>query len=389
MKSKVASGDIIELAETIALDELAPRAEKVDKEGIWPEESIRALQDAGLGGLVIPTEAGGHGRGLAEVAKVCETLGRQCASTAICFGMHLVGSAVIAAKATPEQEETYLAPIANGEHLTTLSLSEPGTGSNFYIPQAKLTRNENGNGYILDGTKSFVTNGGYADSYVTSAVIPDSDRPVGQFSCAVVPNDSDSIEWQEAWEGMGMKGNASRTLEINNLQVPKEDLLGEEGDELWYVFEVIAPYFIVAMAGTYLGIASAAIDEAIDHLTQRFHTHSGKSLAQQPVVQHRLGELWAKVESARQLIYSAADKGDTGDAKAPLSLFSAKANVSDCAVDVVNEVMTLMGGKAYAENGKLGRLLRDARASHVMAPPTDLLRTWTGRALLDIPLLGE
>lgn len=388
MKSKIASKDILKIAEEIALEELAPRAENIDKEGKWPEESIRGLQNAGLGGLVVPTEAGGHGQGLKEVARVCEILGKQCASTALCFGMHLVGSAVLAAKATPEQQENYLVPIAKGDHLTTLSLSEPGTGSNFYIPEAKLTE-KSSDGYILNGTKSFVTNGGYADSYVTSVVIPDPDRPVGKFSCVAVPNNSDDIEWQEAWQGIGMKGNTSRTLKINDLYIPKEDLLGEEGDQLWYVFEVITPFFIVAMAGTYLGIATAAVDEAIDHLKQRVHTHSGKSLAQQPVIQHRLGELWAKVESARQLIYSAADKGDDGNSKALLSLFSAKADVSDSAVDVVNEVMTLMGGKAYAQNGKIGRLLRDVRASHVMAPPTDLLRTWTGRELLDIPLLGD
>lgn len=388
MKSTVASDDLIGRAESIALEELAPRAEKVDKEGKWPEKSIHALQKAGLGGLVIPSEFGGHGKGLTEIVKVCEVLGQQCASTALCFGMHLVGSAVLAAKATPRQQEKYLVPIAEGNHLTTLSLSEPGTGSNFYIPQAELTTREDG-GYCLNGTKSFVTNGGYADSYVTSVVIPDPNRPIGQFSAVVVSNDADNIEWTDHWKGIGMKGNASRTMEIDDLHVPKEDLLGEEGDQIWYIFEVVVPYFLTAMSGTYLGIAQAALDEAVDHLKQRTHTHSGKSLAQQPIVQHRVGELWGKVASVRQLIYSAAAKGDAGSSKALLSLLSAKAEVAECVVEVVNEVMTLMGGKAYAKGGKIERLLRDARASHVMAPPTDLLRSWAGRVLLDVPLLGD
>lgn len=379
--------DITGVAKEIALKELAPRAEEVDRDGAWPEESLRALQQA-FGGLVVPTEYGGEGQGLLSVVKVCEILGRECASTAMCFGMHLVGSAILAAKATQVQQEKYLEPIVKGEHLTTLSLSEPGTGAHFYIPEAELAK-DGDDGYTLNGTKAFVTNGGHADSYVISAVIPDPNTPVGHFSCVIVPKESNGLEWKQQWEGIGMKGNASRNVELNNLQIAEDQLLGEKGDQIWYVFEVAVPYFLAAMAGTYLGIADAALAEAVDHLKGRTYTHSGSPLSHLPVVQNRLGELWAKVESVRRLLYSAATKGDAGENNHILSLFSAKAEVSECVVYVVNEVMSLMGGKAYAEDGKLGRYLRDARASHVMAPTTEMLRTWTGRALLDVPLLGD
>lgn len=388
MKNDIALNDILDLVREISLKELKPRAEEIDQTGKWPEKSIRTLQKAGIGGLVIPAKFGGQGQGLMGVAKVCEILGRQCASTAMCFGMHLVGSAVLAAKATAEQQSNYLTPITEGNHLTTLSLSEPGTGANLYIPEAELSIKETG-GYILNGTKSFVTNGGYADSYVVSAVIPDPETPVGQFSCVVIPNKNERIEWQEPWNGIGMRGNASRNVVIKDLHIPEKDLLGEQGDQIWYVFEVIIPYFLTAMAGTYLGIASAALNEAIEHSKKRTYSHMGTSLSRQSVVQHRLGTLWAKVENVRQLLYSAAEKGDAGKPEAYPFLFSAKAEISDSTVYVVNEVMTLMGGRAYAKNGKAGRLLRDARASHVMAPTTDMLRTWTGRALLDVPLLGD
>jgi len=388
MKKNLSMDAILALTREIALNELAPRAQDIDKSGKWPEESIRSLQKAGLGGLVIPPELGGHGYGFSAVARVCEILGGACASTSMCFGMHLVGSAVLSAKATPEQQVKFLIPIAEGKHLTTLALSEPGTGSHFYIPEAKLTNKENG-GYILNGTKSFVTNGGYADSYVVSAVIPNPGTLAGQFSCIAIPNQSDGIEWKKPWEGIGMKGNSSRTVELKDLHLPAANLLGEQGDQIWYVFEVVTPYFLTAMAGTYLGIATAALDEAIEHLKTRTYTHSGASLAHQPVLQHQLGKLWAKVESARQFIYNAAIKSERGEKNSLISLLSARAEVSDCVVQVVNEVMTLMGGIAYATDGKIARLLRDARASHVMAPTTDLLRTWAGRALLDLPLLGD
>lgn len=388
MDKKLSLDEILELTRDIARNELAPRADEVDKTGTWPKKQLRALQKAGLGGLVIPSRLGGHGQGLSGVAKVCEIMGSHCASTSMCFGMHLVASAVLAAKATPKQEEKFLIPIAQGKHLTTLSLSEPGTGANFYIPEAKLVKKNNGD-FTLNGTKSFVTNGSHADSYVVTAVIPDPNTHIGHFSCVVVPNQTNGIDWKKPWEGFGMKGNASRNVEIKDLELPAENLLGEQGDEIWYVFEVVSPYFITAMAGTYLGIASAALQEAIEHLQNRSYSSSGASLSSHPVIQHQLGALWAKVESSRQLIYSAAAKGDAGTEGALLSILSAKAEVADCVVDVVNEVMTLMGGTAYAHEGKLSRHLRDARASHVMAPTTNQLRTWTGRALLNLPLLGN
>ncbi|MEX2346539.1 MAG: acyl-CoA dehydrogenase family protein [Balneolaceae bacterium] len=388
MKNSIALDDILNLVREISLKELAPRAEEIDNTGRWPEKSLRVLQEAGLGGLAIPLALGGHGHGMLGVAKVCEILGRECASTAMCFGMHLVGSAVLAAKATPEQQQKFLNPITEGKHLTTLSLSELGTGANFYIPQTELSKKDNGS-YILNGTKSFVTSGGYADSYVVSAVVPEPKTPVGQFSCVVVPNNSDGMQWKQPWQGIGMKGNSSRNVELKELEIPASHLLGEQGDQIWYVFEIVVPYFLMAMAGTYLGIAGAAIAEATEHLKNRTYSHSGSSLAHLPVVQHSLGTLWAKVESVRQLFYSAAISGDTGRPETLLSLFSAKAEVSDTVVLVVNEVMSLMGGIAYAKDAKLSRHLRDARAAHIMAPTTNMLRTWTGRALLDIPLLGD
>ena len=186
-----------------------------------------------------------------------------------------------------------------------------------------------------------------------------------------------------------MRGNASRTVELQNVAVPGRDLLGQPGDEIWYVFEVIVPYFLVAMAGTYLGIATAALEEARAHLTKRRYSLSGTSLVQQPILQHRLGTLWPEVERTRRLIYHATVQGNTGEPDAVIALLSAKAEVADCVVHVVNEAMTLTGGIAYRENANLDRHLRDARAAHAVASTTDLLRTWTGRLFLGLPLLDE
>ncbi len=374
-------------AREIAAKHVAAAAEAVDRQAQWPEASLRALQAAGLGGLVVPRAQGGLGQGLLALTRVCEALGRECASTAICFGMHCVGAAVIAAKATGEQEERYLAPICRGEHLTTLALSEPGTGVHFYLPESQL-RAASADGFVLNGTKTFVTNGGHADSYVVSTVAVADGAP-GQLSCVLVPAAAPGIEWGEPWQGFGMRGNDSRRMELRDVPIRRADLLGREGDQTWYVFEVVTPNFLMAMAGTYLGVADAALALAREHLTRRTYAHSGATLAQQPVLQHRLGCLWAELEKTRCFAYHAAEQADLGSEEALPLLCSAKAEVADCAVQLTNEAMTLMGGMAYRDNSRLARLLREARAAHVMSPTTDLLRIWTGRALLGQPLLMD
>lgn len=367
----------------VAISIAAPRAAEVDEKQLWPEHTFRALAENGLTGLHVPVDLGGHGQGLLALASLTEILGQSCSSSAICFGMHCVGTAVIAAKPTEFQRTQYLVPIAQGRHLTTLSLSEPGSGVHFYLPSTELIAD--GDHYRLRGMKHFVTNGGHADSYVVSTLASDASQ--GEFSCVLVDADTPGMRWDGKWDGMGMRGNAAIAMHLDDARVPRQNLLGEEGEEIWYIFEVVAPYFLTAMAGTYLGVAQAAIDEAIRHVRTRLYSTSGEPVANSEVIQHRIGVLWSRVEAARQLLYSAAYAGDSGDPAALLSILSSKAEVSDIAVEVVNDAMTLCGGLAYRENSLLARLLRDVRASHVMAPPTDLLRLWTGRALLGQPLL--
>lgn len=364
---------------------IAANAEREDREATWPESSMRALADAGLMGLHVPRAQGGHEQGLAGLVAIADTLAQESPSTALCYAMHCVGTAVIAAKATDYQKQRYLEPIARGEHITTLALSEPGTGAYFWLAQTQLAPGDGG--FSVTGTKSFITNGGHADSYVISTASALSGGDEGTFSCVVVDHDRPNLRWQDEWHGLGMRANSSRTLHLDQVPVPREQLLGEEGDQIWYVFEIVTPYFLIAMAGTYAGVAGAALEIARAHLGARRHAHSGEILGAQPVLAHRLGELWVQVESTRRLVTAAAVAADAGEPDALHLLLGAKVAAAEAAVNVSNEAMTLAGGMGYRENAKLARLLRDARAGHVMTPTTDLLKTWIGRALLNLPLL--
>lgn len=363
---------------------IAPFATDVDREAAWPARSMEALSRSGLMGLQVPEQLGGHGQGLLALAVLTETIGKACPSTSMCFGMHCVGSAVIAAKATPYQSEAYLSKIARGEHITSLALSESGTGANFYLSETAIT--SAGDHFLVNGTKQFVTNGGYADSYVISALSPNTEE-VGDLSCLIVDRDTTGLEWLEPWHGFGMRGNASRGMRLENARVPSANLLGEAGDQIWYVFEVIAPYFLMAMAGCYLGIAQAALDAVSEHLRTRRYSHTGESLRHIDQLQMKYTDMWMSVEKTRQLLYAAGDRGDRGDPEALPFILSCKADAAETAVTVTNEAMTMCGGIAYRENSRVSQMLRDARAGHVMAPTTDMLKTWAGRALLGLPLL--
>lgn len=371
--------------ERVAENDITPFAEQVDREGAWPAHSMKALAAAGLLGLQVPTQLGGHGQGLFALSLVMEAIGKACPSSALCFGMHCVGTAVIAAKATTDQQDRYLRAIADGKHITTLALSESGTGAHFYLPQTRLTLE--GRHYVVEGTKQFVTNGGHADSYVVSTVASTDTAEAGDFSCLIVDRDSEGIEWLEPWNGFGMRGNSSRGLRFNQARVSQANLLGKEGDQVWYVFEVIAPFFLMAMAGTYLGIAQAAVDAAGEHLRARSFTHSGESLRDIETLQTRFAEMWISVEKTRSLIHEAARRGDMGHPDALPFILACKADAGDTAVHLANDAMTICGGTAYRENSRVSQLLRDARASHVMSPTTDMLKIWTGRSLLGLPLL--
>lgn len=380
-------GLVLEQIKDISCGVVRDCSEQTDQQRRWPQEAFDQLKAAGLTGLMAPLDCGGLGGGGYDLALACEALGRECSSTAICFGMHCVATAVIAANASEHQKEHFLRPIAAGQHVTTLSLSEPGTGVFFFFPQTQISCNQEC--YLVSGEKHFVTNGQYADSYVVSGRTGDNPDQDQEFSCVVLEADSPGIQFTGVWEGIGMRGNSSISMTLAQVAVDPGNLLGRRGDQIWYVFEVLTPYFLLAMAGTYLGLAGRALDEAITHVKTRTHQHNGTRLADSLVIQHRIGQLWGRLNQTRASVMAAAREHDAQSAGSLLPLLATKANVAECSVDIVNQVMTLCGGIGYREGRVLERLLRDVRACDVMAPSTDLLRIWTGRLLLDCPLLAD
>lgn len=374
-----------QIARNVGETVLARNAARVDTEAAWPAEGMRALAAAGLMGLHIPRRLDGQGQGMLALAVVCEELARHCGSTAMCYGMHCVASRVLAVNATAAQESDYLAPMARGEHISSLALSESGTGAHFYLPRAEYTR-EDGE-FVLTGTKSFITSGGQADSYVVSFAAAGGENDPGTFSLLVVDRDAPGLRWGPAWNGFGMRGNSSRSVEMDRVRVPATNLLGETGGQIRYMFEIVLPYFVTAMAAVYLGLAAASLDLAIAHLKSRRHTHTGAALESVPVLWQDVAGAWTEVAATRELVRHAARAADNGDPDAQAALFAAKIKVADTVARVTDTAMALTGGQGYANNSAAARMHRDARAAHVMSPTTHLLKSWLGRSLLGLPPL--
>ncbi|HYD53720.1 MAG TPA: acyl-CoA dehydrogenase family protein, partial [Gemmatimonadaceae bacterium] len=190
---------LVAKARDIAQTVTSPGAEEDDRAARWPASTMRALADAGLLGLTAPREVGGLDAGMRGLVAISEVLARESASAGLCFAMHCVGTAVIAAKATPMQRDRYLDPIARGRHVTTLALSEPGTGAFFFYPESALTRTPSG--FEVTGTKGFVTNGAHADSYVISTAPLPGEGDEGQFNCVLVNHGLPGLTWLDGWSG--------------------------------------------------------------------------------------------------------------------------------------------------------------------------------------------
>lgn len=370
----------VELARQIANEVIAPLAAEIDREKRFPREAFDALGKAGLLGLLVPEEAGGLGGSLSDLAAVTEVIGQSCGSTAMCFLMHSCATRVIASKATPDQRERYLRPIARGEKIGTLAFSERGTGAHFYSPEIKA---EFADGHlVLNGKKSFVTNGDRADFLI---VLTNASSPDKGLDMIIVDTDAPGVRFEGTWDGIGLAGNNSINVLLEGAKVPFPNLVGAEGDGMDMVFQVVAPAFILGGSGVNVGLARGAYLAALEHAKTRKYA-DGRSLAEVQAIQFYLAEMHGSVEAASLFLQNAAKAADRGEEGALLKVMQSKIIASESAIRVTNLAMQVCGGQGYTRSLPVERYLRDARAGSVMAPTVEVLKEWIGKSVTGLPL---
>lgn len=360
---------------------VGPQAAEIDRTGAYPQDSVQGLAEAGLLGLISAPQVGGSGESLAAAAHVIEQLAARCGSTAMVVLMHYTAASIIEAHGPQDVRRA----IARGEHVSTLAFSETGSRSHFWAPRSTATAGE-GDTVVLDARKSWVTSAGQADSYVWSS------KPLngkGPMTLWLVPSNSEGLRVAGKFDGLGLRGNASNPVSATGVVVPADTRLGEDGAGLDIALATALPHFLVLNAAFSLGIMEALVTEAGAHLAGTRLEHLGQTLAQQPVNRAAFARLRTRTDTTRAFLQDTLTALATGREDATLRVLQVKAVAAEAASEVADGVLRLCGGAAFRKELGVERRFRDSLAARVMAPTTDALQDFVGRACLGLPLFDE
>lgn len=365
------------------LSVLDQEAQRTDAEGKWPERSIQALSESGMLALTLSPDAGGGGAGMRTFAEVIEKIAARCASTAMIYLMHVCGAQTIAASQSPRRTEL-LQRIASGKAVATLAFSEKGSRSHFWAPVSRAAQNNNG--AILNCDKSFVTSAGHANYYVVSSLATDGKGPVDS-TLYLVEKNAQGVQWGGNWDGIGLRGNSSGPMSIRDCHVPADARLTNECEGFKAMMEIVLPWFQIGSAAVSLGIAEASYRSAVAHTTTARLEHLNESLASAfPGVRARLAQMRLAIDSASAYLDRALTHIEKGSPDTMLFVLGSKANAAEMAIAVTDSAMRVCGGAAFSKSLSIERNFRDARAATVMAPTTDVLYDFIGKAVTGLPL---
>jgi alkylation response protein AidB-like acyl-CoA dehydrogenase len=356
---------------------IRPQAAQVDADAAFPHQSIAALGESGLLGLTIPTAYGGLGHDMRTMAATVETVAQRCSSTAMVYLMHLCGVACYAN--APDRTENLLREAAAGRHLSTLAFSEQGSRSHFWAPISRAK--EAGAGTVrLSARKSFVTSAGHADSYVVSTLAADATTPI-ESTIYYVLSGEPGVSVTGSWRGLGMRGNASAPMSLDEVDLGADRALTQPGKGLDLMLGVVLPAFQVGTAAVAIGIAEAAVHSTIGHVTTTRLEHMNSSLAELPTLRARIARMRIETDRARAHLGAVLDSLETPGPATQLMVLEAKAAATEAAVTVTDLAMRTCGGAAFGGAHGIERMFRDARAPIVMAPTSDQAYDFIGRAL--------
>jgi alkylation response protein AidB-like acyl-CoA dehydrogenase len=372
-------------AASIARDVAARDAADVDSRARFPHEAIGALAEQGFLGLCVAKELGGKGHGPRAFAATVDELAQGCASTAMVYVMHIAAAQAIASSSSLEGRDELLREIARGKHLTTLALSERGSRSQFWAPVSKLA--PAGDAFTTSAHKSWVTAADHADSYVSSAQRPGAASAL-ESTVYLALKGTPELQVTAAFDGLGLRGNDSAPLTIENLRVERGALISGQGEGPKTLLEVVLPWFAMGTAAMANGLCRAAVTATSQHMQTTGFEHTGTGLRDLPILRARLAQMSARTDQARALLGYALGEVTSGSEAAPLYVLESRLTSLEAAIEVTDLAMKACGGAAFSRHLGVERMFRDARAGWVMAPTVDQLNDFIGRVLTGLPLFG-
>lgn len=358
---------------------ISPAASTTDRDAAFPRAAIDALGNAGLLGLISSTEVGGMGLGLPDAARMIERIAKACPSTAMVVCMHLCATTVI----EKTGNERVRRDIAAGRHLSTLAWSDTGTRSHFWAP-AGSARGEAG-AVILDGSKSMVTSAGEADSYVWST------KPLAQDGAStlwLVDSMCAGLSEVKPFDGMGLRGNRSSPLSANAVRVLASNMLGADGGGFDIMIGSVLPVFSVLIASSSLGLMEAVLESSCAHSSGSKFEHLGSSLSELPTIRAYLARARIEADMVRTLRDDTLAALAANRPDAMLRVMQVKAAAAEAALSVSDTAMRVCGGAAFRKDAGVERYFRDARAASIMAPTSDVLYDFIGKAVCGMPVFG-
>lgn len=359
-----------------AENEVAPMAIEVDEKHMFPEENVKKMQELGFMGIPFAEEYGGQGADTLTYILAVEELSKVCATTGVIVSAHTSLSADCINKfGNEEQKQKYLTPLASGETLGAFALTEPDAGTD--AAGQKTVAVKDGDNYILNGSKIFITNGKHADTYIVFAMTDKAQGTRG-ISAFIVEKGMPGFDFGTIEDKMGIKGSATAELIFQDVAVPAENLLGNEGEGFKIAMQTLDGGRI-GIAAQALGIAEGALNKAIKYVKER--EQFGRSIAKFQNTQFKLAEMAIEIEAARNLVYKAAALKDAGESYT-VEAAAAKLKASRTAMDVTTKAVQLFGGYGYVKEYEVERMMRDAKITEIYEGTSEVMLMVVGGSLL-------
>jgi alkylation response protein AidB-like acyl-CoA dehydrogenase len=370
-----------ESVRALADEKIAPYAAKVDQAAEFPQEAHDALVKAGMHAVHVPEAYGGAGADAIATAIVIEEVARACASSSLIPAVNKLGTVPLMLSASEDLKRRYLPPVARGEAMFSYALSEPEAGSDAAAMKTRAVRD--GDTYVLNGVKRWITNAGVSRYYTVMAVT-DPAAGSGGISAFVVESGDEGFSFGAPEHKLGIKGSPTRELYFDNCVIPASRLIGEEGSGFRTALATL-DHTRITIAAQALGIAQGALDYATGYVKQR--RQFGQAIAEFQGVQFMLADMAMKVEAARQLTYAAAARSEramAGEPVADLTFLSSacKCFASDAAMEVTTDAVQLLGGYGYVSDYPVERMMRDAKITQIYEGTNQIQRVVMARQLL-------
>lgn len=358
-------------------NKIAPHAADVDDKSRFPQEALDALIEAGMQAPHVDEQYGGMGIDALGTCIVIEEVARVCASSSLIPAVNKLGSMPVVLGGGEEIKAKYLPKLASGEAMFSYGLSEREAGSDTASMKTKAKRD--GDHYVLNGQKSWITNAGESEFYTVLAVTdPDGERG-RNISAFVVEKSDEGFSFGEPERKLGIKGSPTRELHFDNCRIPADRIVGAEGEGLKIALRTL-DHTRVTIGAQAVGIAQGALDYAVGYVKER--QQFGKAIAEFQAIQFMLADMAMKVETARQMVYVAAAKSERQDADLSFFGAAAKCFASDVAMEVTTDAVQLLGGAGYVKDFPVERMMRDAKITQIYEGTNQIQRLVMGRAVL-------